>query len=190
MNKPDFDNLLATLYRQKSKRTPIFEFIINNPSRFKKPMIGYQPKKDKLDPFREYIHLYHRLGYDFVSLPVWEANLLSFPFSSHDEKNSRSLNVDSTIIDRNSFENYSWPDPEIGEYDVLENLTKELPDGMKFIIIGNYGVLENAVNLVGFDKLSLMLFEEPDLVKDIFNAIGSRLLRYYEMNSVITETLD
>jgi uroporphyrinogen decarboxylase len=46
---------------------------------------------------------------------------------------------------------------------------------------GHGGVLENVINLVGFDNLCIMLFENEKLVKNIFDAIGSRFVRYYEI---------
>jgi len=57
---------------------------------------------------------------------------------------------------------------------------KDLPEGMKFVIYGPGGVLENAISLVGYDNLCVMIFEEPELAKNIFDAVGSRLVSYYE----------
>jgi len=52
---------------------------------------------------------------------------------------------------------------------------------MKIIVWGPGGVLENVTSLVGYDNLCYMLAEDPDLVKDIFEAVGSRLIQYYEI---------
>jgi uroporphyrinogen decarboxylase len=56
-----------------------------------------------------------------------------------------------------------------------------LPDGMKLIVYGPGGVLENAISLIGFDCLCMLLVDDQDLVKDIFDAVGQRLVRYYEI---------
>ena len=54
-----------------------------------------------------------------------------------------------------------------------------LPDGMKLMVMGPGGVLENVIDLVGYDNLCLLLSDDPDLVQEIFNQVGSRLLGYY-----------
>jgi uroporphyrinogen decarboxylase len=51
---------------------------------------------------------------------------------------------------------------------------------MRLVVSGVEGVLETAVSLVGYDRLCLMLYEDPDLAADVFDAVGSRLLRFYE----------
>ena len=51
---------------------------------------------------------------------------------------------------------------------------------MKLIVYGPGGVLENVTFLVGFDNLCFMIADDPDLAQDVFDAVGSRLVRYYE----------
>jgi hypothetical protein len=48
---------------------------------------------------------------------------------------------------------------------------------MKLVVSGYEGVLETVIALAGFDRLCLMLFENPDLAGELFDAVGSRLLR-------------
>ncbi len=54
---------------------------------------------------------------------------------------------------------------------------------MKFIVSGPGGLLENVIDLVGFENLCFMIYEDEDLVKAIFDSVGSRLLRFYEICS-------
>ena len=54
---------------------------------------------------------------------------------------------------------------------------------MKLIVPGPGGVLENVISLVGFDNLCFMQLDEPELMKDICDAVGSRLLKHYEIVS-------
>ncbi len=179
--KPDFENILSVFAREKPKRVPLFEFIINNPLRFIEDKNEYKTNNEAHNEYRKYIQMYYKLGYDFVAPPSWEGDLLSFPFQDFEEQESRSLNVKSTIFDEKSFEEYPWPNANDGNYEIFDEMGKELPDGMKFIVFGSYGVLENTVNLLGFDTLSMMIFENPELLKKIVDSIGSRLLRYYEI---------
>ncbi len=52
---------------------------------------------------------------------------------------------------------------------------------MKFLTFAPGGVLENALSLVGFEALCLMVMMEPDLAKAIFDAIGERLVEFYRV---------
>ncbi|NLW86163.1 MAG: uroporphyrinogen-III decarboxylase-like protein, partial [Planctomycetes bacterium] len=56
------------------------------------------------------------------------------------------------------------------------------PKGSKFIVWGPGGVLENAIALVGYQNLCMMTMDDPELTRDLFDAIGSRLLKYYEIS--------
>jgi uroporphyrinogen decarboxylase len=52
---------------------------------------------------------------------------------------------------------------------------------MKLIICSPGGVLENAIRLAGFENLCFMLMDSPELAQNLFDAIGSRLIRHYEI---------
>jgi hypothetical protein len=52
---------------------------------------------------------------------------------------------------------------------------------MRLVVNGPGGVLENATTLLGYETMCIMSAEEPDLLGDICDAIGSRILRYYEI---------
>jgi uroporphyrinogen decarboxylase len=52
---------------------------------------------------------------------------------------------------------------------------------MKLILNAPNGVLENMMRLVGFESLCFLLADDPALAGEIFDAVGSRLLRYYQM---------
>ena len=54
--------------------------------------------------------------------------------------------------------------------------------------MGPGGVLENVIEIVGYDNLCYMLYEEPELVREIFDHVGSRLVAYYE-NAVSADTV-
>ena len=52
---------------------------------------------------------------------------------------------------------------------------------MKLVASSNGGLLENVIDLVGFENLSLMYMLDENLTTDIFNSVGSSLLRFYEI---------
>ncbi len=84
------------------------------------------------------------------------------------------------IHDRASFEAYPWQDPEQDDWSILDWLKPYVPDGMRLLAFSNSGVLENLISLLGYEDLCFMLEDEPELLRDIADAIGSRLLRFYQ----------
>jgi uroporphyrinogen decarboxylase len=63
---------------------------------------------------------------------------------------------------------------------LLSECAELLPDGMKFIVPGPGGLLENVIYLTGFENLCFMLLEDEGLCSQIFDTTGKLLLRYYE----------
>ena len=41
-------------------------------------------------------------------------------------------------------------------------------------------LLENAIEIVGYERLCYLLADDPDLVNQIFDGVGSRLVQFYE----------
>jgi len=117
-------------------------------------------------------------GYDYVSV---HASSFAFPIAHRDHKNTLSLNDGFVITDEKSFEAYAWPNPENFDYSGLDKMGAYMPDGMKLMILGPCGVLENAIAMVGYENLCYMLAEDPELVERIFDEIGTRLFRYYQI---------
>lgn len=178
MREPRFDNLLKVLRRERPDRPTLFEFAFN--SRIAQQAIqGEVPSRDDgLDPCRTLIAAFAGVGYDYVKFP---GSAFAFPKGESRRLKSRSLNEGSLISDRAAFERYEWPDPDEFDYERLSALAGDLPDGMKIAVNGPGGVLENAIQLVGFDNLCLMVMDDPELAQEIFNAVGWRLTRYYEI---------
>jgi uroporphyrinogen decarboxylase len=93
------------------------------------------------------------------------------------------MNDTAVIFDRASFDAYPWPDPDAFDYSMPGRLSGDLPGAMKIIAWGPGGVLENVMQLVGYEPLCLMLADDPLLAEDIFTAVGSRFVRYYELSA-------
>lgn len=176
MRNPDFNNILKVLAGEKPKRPTLFEFFLNAPLIEK--ITG--EKIDPADPLsfkRANIHAYIKAGYDYVTIGA------GFTFKKgniHREK-SISLNEGALITDRNSFNAYPWQSPDEFDYSDIAKVAKELPEGMKFIGYGPGGVLENMISLAGYDNLCFMIADDPSLIQDLADAVGSRLVRHYEI---------
>ncbi len=175
--EPCFDNLLKVLSRQTPDRPTLFEFFLN-PGLYEYLADDTFSCGDFTSQYDVVIKAFLTAGYDYASLKGSE---FGFPVKDHDRKKTISVNDGAVITDRKEFENYKWPEPEDFDYSRLDKCRKILPEGMKIIVWGPGGVLENVTDLVGYDNLCFMLAEDPELVSDICEAVGTRLIKYYEI---------
>jgi len=172
----DFNNLLSVLQRREPDRPTLFEFILNN-RLFNTVVSGPEPR-DLMSGLHRNIAAFYRLGFDHSTVQV-----PGFGFKDQIVRRSAatiSLNEGALIHNRHDFKTFAWPDPEIAAYDILDQIAPDLPAGMKLIPFSPDGVLENVINLVGYEALCFMLVDDPQLVENVFEQVGSRLLRYYE----------
>ena len=170
--------MLKVLRREKPSRPVLFELFMN-------PVVygllsGHKYEDNSELAYDKFvIDGFRAGGYDYASLSGSE-----FGFKSGDKhcEKTISLNDGFVITDEESFEAYEWMDPNACDYSRLEKLNGYLPDGMKLMVMGPGGVLENVIALTGYDNLCLMLYDEPELAQAIFDKVGSGLLRYYELS--------
>ena len=179
MRQPDFDNIRRVLDRSKPNRPTLFEFFLNQELYEKladEPMPEIAEEKNRF-----LIKAFHAAGYDYATIhpPVD----VYFKNKEHDSDGTYSLNDYNIISDRKSFENYLWPEPDKCDYSIYDKLNNHLPDGMKAIVCGPGGVLENAIALLGYDNMCIMTLTEPELLEEIFAKIGFALVRHYEIAS-------
>lgn len=177
MRKPDFDNLLAVLSNDKPKRPTLFEFFMNEPLYEK--VTGIKLKSnDTIESTARRIKAFEKIGYDYTTVHC------SFGFLQAEQSHADtiSLNEGLMITDRQSFEKYPWPDVDDHDYSMLDKIAPYIPEGMKLVICGPGGVLENVIKLIGYDNLCFMSVDDPELLQDICDAVGSRLTRHYEIS--------
>ncbi len=176
--KPDIENLYAVLRREKPSRPTLFEMFLNDPLYEKLTGRKAPDKNDMLPRYQFLIDAFGVAGYDYATV---YASTMMFQTAEHDTKKTISINEGSIITDEASYEAYQWPEPENYDYTHLDKIKPYLPDGMKLLVMGPGGVLENVTSLVGYDNLCYMVFENPELVQELFDQVGKRLLRYYEI---------
>jgi len=177
--QPDFNELLAVLNKQKPTRPVLFELFMN-------PVVyellaGHKPDDVTEEANnRMVIDAFHAGGYDYSCV---HSNSFSFPIKERHHQKTVSLNDGFVITDEKSFMEYNWPDAESFDYSKLKRLGSYMPDGMKLMVCGPCGVLENVIALTGYENLCYMLADEPDLAEQIFTEVGSRLLKYYQISA-------
>ena len=174
--EPDFNNMLKVLRREVPDRPVLFELFMNQ--KLYDLVNGEKPAgEDELSIDRTAVKAFAKLGYDYATV---KGSRFAFPIDIRGQKDTISLNECSVIFDEASFDAYRWPDPDAFDYSKLGKLKADMPDGMKLMIMCPGGVLENVTYLMGYDNLCLMLYDEPELVKRVFDEVGERLVRYYK----------
>lgn len=181
MRQPNFENMLKVLNKQKPERPTLFEFFLNQP--LYRELAGPEivAKEDELAPYRILMHAFKNAGYDYATIHPPAG--VGFQVNEIDHEKSISLNAYNIIHDRQSFEDYNWCNPDNCNYELYDKLAKELPDGMKIIVCGPGGVLENVIRLIGYDQMCMLTIDNEQLLKDIFDKVGSILVRHYELAS-------
>ena len=149
--KPEFENLLQVLRCKKPERPTLFEFFLN--ARLYEFLAGrpYREGASYAENAVVTIEAFKNAGYDYVTLHACIG--FGFPNKGNARDHTISLNDGFVITDRKSFEDYAWMDPAQGDNSHFESLRKHLPDGMKAMVAGPGGVLENVISLVGYDNL-------------------------------------
>ncbi len=177
--KPDFDNLLAVLARKEPERPTLFEFFLNERLYDRLAPDLRNPGND-FDGMRRLMASFQRAGYDYANVGVPGFSFLAGTVVHRKEK-SVSQNEGSVLHNRLDFASFRWPDPDMAQYESLDALGRIMPDGMKLIVYGPDGVLENVSELAGYEALCMLIHDDEKLAMDIFGEVGSRLVRYYEL---------
>lgn len=180
MRTPDFNNILKVAKNEVPDRPTLFEFILHVETTLKARGVDLCTDKGYLGFAQNRINAFYHNGYDFATLPINDFNWLSFHSIERERQHSISQGESGVIVDEESYEAYEWPEVKPERFELLTEIAKHVPEGMKIIIHGPCGVLENLVNLIGFEDLCFMLADKPELVKRISDDIGSRLHDYYK----------
>jgi uroporphyrinogen decarboxylase len=175
--QPEFSNLLSVLKGEKPSRPTLFEFFMNMP--FYKRFCGDLPSDcpEHLLDLVTTIYAYKNLGYDYA--PTRVPGFL-FEVEEREHKESVSMSCGLGISDAESCSAYPWPDPAGAAYRILDEVAPFVPEGMKLIVLGPGGVLENVTSLVGYENMCFMLIEDEMLAQEVFSQVGSRLYKYYK----------
>lgn len=175
MRTPDFTNILKVLARETPSRPTAFEFFLNERlyRQYAGPMWDAQPP-GLVGQVRRMVAAFRGAGYDYATVHA----PMRFETGERHRGQTISLNEGFLITDRRSFDRYPWPDPDAMDCSAFDTVEDEL-DGMRLMVAGPGGVLENVISLCGYDNLCFMIADDPALAADVFEAVGSRLVRYY-----------
>ncbi len=174
---PVFENLLKVLQHEAPDRPTLFEFFLNGPL-YARLAGGECPAPNHSpDHVRWLIRAFGAAGYDYTT---YHGSNIGFPRGDNHVGGFR-MGGGTRIQDRAAFDAYPWPDPDACDYSGLDAVRDDLPAGMRLVVCGPGGLLENAISLVGFEHLCYLMADDPQLVEDVFARIGSVLVRHYEI---------
>lgn len=176
LRKIDFERLDKTLRNQKADAIPLIELGIH-------PDIKREITGQPVVTVHEDIQFMRSMGYDFLKVQPridLELNRKKAEDESKSTDRSWSSEHDSLVKDWESFEAYPFPKREDINYSRLEEAGKLIPDDMG--IIGQYGDIYTSVwETMGFETFSMLMYEEPDLVAEMFRRIGDVIYSMFEV---------
>jgi uroporphyrinogen decarboxylase len=190
----DYQQMLEVLANRRPARLPLYEHHIS-PLVMEK-ILGVQfaelingDEADLAEYFRQYCRFFQQMTYDTVSFEVGIADLLP-------DHGAIMGGRPGPIQTRTDFENYPWQElPQIF-WEVarrrFNSLLDAMPAGMKALGGPGYGIFEISEDLVGFQYLSYLQADDPELfaelykkIGDLFISIWSRFLEHFGPQFVI-----
>ena len=171
---PDFSRFVQAVRRRgEPDRVPFVELGVD---REIMEAVLEQPVTTVADEVR----FWHALGYDYASVKAvipWKrrrdtaADTAALPHAQREWMNEGA----ALITSRADFDAFPFPQPQDVDYGPLEKAIRIVPEGMG--VVGRIsGVLENAMFTLGFEGMAYLLADDPDLVRDTVDRIGSVLL--------------
>jgi len=175
---PDFERFLHAVRRdQTPDRVPFVELGVD-------AEIMEAVLEGPADTVEQQVRFWHALGYDGASVKAkipWTrlrdhaADTAALP---HGEREWANVHA-TAFTDRAGFEAFPWPRPEDVDYSDIETAVRTVPEGMG-VIGRTSGVLENTMFTLGFQGLSYLLADAPDVVRETLDTVGALLLGVVE----------
>ena len=208
---PDKDNFKKVILRQKTPQRPPFMELHLDKEIIKELTEKWLGKK-WIDPSTKdrdlqkavalnYVDCWYRLGFDCVRFTA------DFRFTSGYHYSSKTRGGKDTaelarperkwaeegkgiITSWEDFEKYPWPTLKDSDNWVLDYVSENLPEGMGLLACPGAGIFEVGLNILfGAETLSYLLYDDPKLVKAVFDRAGQLIYDWYKsiigMESVV-----
>ena len=181
--KPDYRHVVDAVRNRRPERLPLYEHIVD-PQVMGRVLGGDAtvPEPDNgPDAFREHYSLqcrfWRQMTYDTVSFEGTVTDILP-------EHGAILGGRPGPIQCRDDFERYPWDElPQLywkRWTPHFEALAHVMPEGMKAIGgVGN-GVFEISEDLVGYEYLCLLSYDDPQLVDELFRRIGDLMVTLWQ----------
>jgi len=173
--KPDFNRLRQVLLRQgEPDRVPFYELFAD--AEIMQAVTGKELSLESL------VEFHATLGYDYVPIGI----PMNYQYRRKQVDDTAALpHEQRTFVDdnqgmienRQDFDAYPWPSVADSTLYYFEAASRILPGGMK-IVISTTGIMENMVWLMGYIPFSFAIYEDEQLVWDMFERIGTNHLAF------------
>ena len=129
------------------------------------------------------IEYWYRMGYDYIRVSGGLDFSLSFSHTADTAELSKGdrywPDSDSSIVKSwDDFERYPWPEVRDENLWMYEFVAEHLPDGMGIMACPTSGFFEIACKM-GYETLSYLIYDQPDLVSAFVARAGKILLEAY-----------
>ena len=171
--QPDYRHIERVLHNRRPERLPLYEHHIDRP--FIEKALGRQipgPGSDAADLedyYARIIGFWKDMTYDAFDYEAAICDILP----GH---GAIMGGVAGPIQTRQDFDRYPWeeiPSTFWRTYEPhFEAIRRAMPPGMKAYGGCGYGIFEGSQDLVGFEHLCVMQYEDPELFRDLFVRIG------------------
>ena len=179
--KPDFSRLRKVLLREGEPVViPFYDYFADG--EVMEAVIGKPPTMETQVEFQ------YKMGYDYINAGIhlgYKHGMKHTADTAALSSGERYFSDDNhgEIESREDFDAYPWP--EVKDAALLsQNIDKAsslLPDGMKIVLQMPCGVLENVMWLMGYVPFSYALYDDEELVSDLFERIGQNHVRALEL---------
>jgi uroporphyrinogen decarboxylase len=172
---PDYNNLIQAARNAHPNRLPLYDHNIDEPfiSKYLGRNLAKLLQDGTANSIHEYFNAYcgfcREMGYDAVPFEYCIGPVMPGSGSLGGHKPGE-------IQNRKDFDNYPWERIEdvyflkAGIY--FEILREELPEGMKAVGgVGN-GIFECVQDVVGYENLCMIAFDDPELYRLLFETVG------------------
>lgn len=176
---PNFRNMQLVLEKKAPQRPVMFDFIIGADK--EKLLTGKDYKTNtELDRVITTIRAFDSGGYDHAPIIVRGLDFKKTLGYHPDTRQTKSLNEGAAVIDSQSFSKHEWPKIEDCDFSIIQRAGQYMDRGMKMIPFSLDGILENTISTLGYESLCILLYDDPQLVADVFEQVGKRLVQYFE----------
>ncbi len=191
--KPDFARLERVLRRSGlPDRVPLYELF----SEIEGPVLAALGEPAAIEQYgraddpaavkalARHIRYQELLGYDYATV---REQMTGFVFQNSSRRSAGTREgvrnymdeAGASISDRKTYEAYRWPEVEQLDLRPFDRAGSMLVDGMK-LIADSPGVFENTFWLVGYDGLAYLQYDDPALLEQVFNEVGTRIVEYFK----------
>ena len=172
---PNYENLVNAARNIAPDRIPLYEHIIS--FEIIEKILGreFAVLYDSKDPrelrefFKNYCDFFRQLGYDTVSWEMCIGEIMP-------DSGALGGHRPGAIKNRKDFDEYPWDTIEDVYFNVysrhFEALRQEMPEGMKAVGGPGNGIFECVQDVVGYENLCMISFDDAQLYADLFKKVG------------------